>query len=213
MKLIAINGSPRKYWNTARLLEKVVDGARAGGAEADLVHLRDHDFTGCISCFACKRIGAPSYGRCAVRDDIAHLLQRCHEADVVVLGTPFYFGAESAFMRAFMERFWFQYYLYSETKPPLSPKMHACGLIYTMNVPREMMDEYGKTPVVERARQVMEFLFGPCEVLLSCDTLQFDDYSQYDTDIFDEAAKRKRNETVFPEELDAAFNMGINLVG
>ena len=213
MKLIAINGSPRKTWNTAQLLAKVVDGAKAGGAEAELVHLCDFEFTGCISCFACKRIDGPSYGRCAVRDDLAHLLDRCHQADVLVLSTPFYFGTESAFMRAFMERLWFQYYLYSKTKAPLSPKMHACGLIYTMNVPKEKMDEFGKTPIVARAKQIMEFLFAPCEVLLSCDTLQFTDYSLYDTDIFDAKAKQKRHTEIFPEELDAAFNMGINLVG
>ena len=212
MKLIAINGSPRTSWNTAQLLQKVVEGAQAAGAEAELIHLRNLKFTGCISCFACKRIGGASYGRCVVHDDLKTVLNLCHEADSLVLGTPFYFGAESAFMRAFMERLWFQYYLYSKLKKPLSPAKKSTALIYTMNVPKAMMEEYGKNAVVKRAQQVMSFLFGSCEVLLSCDTLQFDDYSLYDTDLFDVPAKRKRHKEIFPEELKAAFDLGMKLV-
>jgi hypothetical protein len=48
-------------------------------------------------------------------------------------------------------------------------------------------------------------------VLLSCDTLQFDDYSKYETDIFDDIAKRKRHSEVFPQELEKAFALGKRL--
>ena len=211
MKLIAINGSPRKHNNTGQLLERAVAGAQSQEADAELVHLRDLRFTGCISCFACKLIGGPSYGRCAVKDELEPVLQKCHEADALLLGSPFYFGTESAFMRAFQERLWFQYYLYSQVKPPLSPRKSATALIYTMNVRKDQMDEFGKTPIVEHAKDVMETLFGSCEVLLSCDTLQFDDYSKYDTDLWDAAAKRKRHEEAFPRELDEAYALGIRL--
>jgi hypothetical protein len=43
-KLVAVNGSPRKQWNTAQLLAKVVEGARAAGMDAKLVHLYDLDY-------------------------------------------------------------------------------------------------------------------------------------------------------------------------
>ena len=211
MEVLAINGSPRKTGNTGQLLERIAAGAAASGANTELVHLREHAYSGCISCFACKTIGGPSYGRCVVKDGLTPVLDRAHRADVVVLGTPFYFSAETGFMRNFLERFWFQYYLYSNRKPPLSPKKKAVALVYTMNVSEEFMAEYGKTAVVERAKGIMENLFGPCEVLLSCDTLQFDDYSRYETDIFDEAAKRKRHAEVFPRELEKAFALGKRL--
>lgn len=48
-KVYAINGSPRKKWNTAILLEHALKGA-----ETELIHLYDLDFKGCRSCFACK---------------------------------------------------------------------------------------------------------------------------------------------------------------
>lgn len=52
MKVIAINGSPRK--NTATLLAKALEGASSCGAETELIHLYDHNYKGCVSCFACK---------------------------------------------------------------------------------------------------------------------------------------------------------------
>ena len=60
MKVIAVNGSPRKKWNTATLLERALEGAASKGAETELVHLYDLDFKGCVSCFACKMIDGPS---------------------------------------------------------------------------------------------------------------------------------------------------------
>ena len=43
--VIAINGSPRKKWNTAMLLEKALEGAKSKGADTELVHLYDLQFT------------------------------------------------------------------------------------------------------------------------------------------------------------------------
>ena len=55
MKVTAINGSPRKNWNTVALLKKSLEGVASIGAETDLIHLYDLDFKGCCSCFACKK--------------------------------------------------------------------------------------------------------------------------------------------------------------
>ena len=68
MKVMAFNGSPRKTWNTATLLEKALEGAGSQGAKAERIHLYDLNFKGCISCLACKTKGGKSYGRCAVKD-------------------------------------------------------------------------------------------------------------------------------------------------
>ena len=70
MKVIALNGSPRKKWNTATLLKHALDGAASKGSETELIHLYDYNYKGCISCFACKIKNGKSYGRCAVKDDL-----------------------------------------------------------------------------------------------------------------------------------------------
>jgi multimeric flavodoxin WrbA len=57
MKIIAINGSPRKDWNIATLLNEALEGAASQGAENELIHLYDLNYKGCISCFACKTKG------------------------------------------------------------------------------------------------------------------------------------------------------------
>lgn len=212
MKLLAINGSPRKKKNTGQLLEQIVNGAASGGAEAELVHLAGLKYTGCISCFKCKKLQGKHYGRCAVKDELTPVLDRAHEADVLVLGSPFYFSVETSFMRACMERLWFQYYLYSAQKPPLSPRKKACVLVYTMNIREEDIPKFAKEKLIKNAKGIMERLFAPCEVFLCCDTRQFDDYSKYEVDVFDVAAKLKRHEDVFPRELEQAFKLGKKLV-
>ena len=70
MRIIAVNGSPRKKWNTAALIDSALDGARSLGAETQRVDLYDLDYKGCVSCFACKKLGGKSYGRCAVKDGL-----------------------------------------------------------------------------------------------------------------------------------------------
>lgn len=215
MKLLALNGSPRRGMNTAQLLEKVVEGARSKGAEAELIHLRDHQYTGCISCFHCKDPKGSSYGRCIKKDGLTPILDLAHEAEALALGSPFYFNVESAFARAFQERLWFQYLLYSNLKPPLpplSPRKKATALLYTMNVKEEDMEKYGKTTVVNVAKGVMERLFGvPCELFFCTDTKQVKDYSRYEMDLWDIPAKEERRRSQFPHDLERAFEMGARL--
>jgi NADPH-dependent FMN reductase len=46
MKVIALNGSPRKKWNTATLLKHALDGAASKGTETELIHLYDYNYKG-----------------------------------------------------------------------------------------------------------------------------------------------------------------------
>ena len=56
MKALFINGSPRKNGNTAKLLQRAMEGAEAAGAEVEWVNLYDRklNIKGCMSCFACS---------------------------------------------------------------------------------------------------------------------------------------------------------------
>lgn len=104
MKICAINGSPRKRGNTARLLSWALDGVKNAreDAETELINLYDLSFTGCRSCFSCKRVNGPSYGRCAVKDDLAPVLEKLADADGVILGSPVYLMGLSGMMRCFL---------------------------------------------------------------------------------------------------------------
>jgi multimeric flavodoxin WrbA len=211
MKVMAINGSPRKDWNTATLLQKALEGAASQGAETELVHLYDLDFKGCKSCFACKTRGDESYGKCAVEDDLAPILQRAAEADAIILGSPFYFGTASGEMRSFMERLMFPYLAYTGPPRSLFPRKINTGFIYTMNARQEGMKPSGQEGRVTQNERLLQMLFGASESLCSYDTYQFEDYSKVVADLFDVEQKKKRREEVFPKDCAKAFEMGVRL--
>ena len=212
MKVLAVNGSPRKTKNTACMLKSMCKGAASNGAQTQLVHLYGLQYAGCMSCFKCKLVGGKSYGHCAVRDELTPVLQAAHEADVVILGSPIYFSCETGMMRSFMERFMFQYYLYTTKKPPLSPPNKIIALVYTANVKEQDMVAYGMDRPIAASKMSMERLFGGCELFICSDTKQVDDYSKYEMDYFDIAAKDKRHAEVFPQELQRAFDFGAKLL-
>ncbi len=211
MKIIAVNGSPRKQWNTARLLEKTLEGAAAAGAEAKLVHLYELSYRGCTSCFACKRIGGSSYGRCAMKDGLTPILEELATADAIVLGSPVYLYAETGEMRSCMERLTFQYIRYANPPATLFPRRIRTALVYTMNIPEGMVADIGLGTHIEITRGFMERTFGHCETLLATDTLQFDDYSQYENTLFDPDAKQRRYREVFPQDEARARELGRRL--
>ena len=57
MKTLILNASPRKNWNTAKLLKSAAEGVLSAGAEVEHIDLYDLSFTGCRSCMLCKRKG------------------------------------------------------------------------------------------------------------------------------------------------------------
>lgn len=145
MKICAINGSPRKRGNTARLLSWALDGVKNAreDAETELINLYDLSFTGCRSCFSCKRVNGPSYGRCAVKDDIAPVLGKLADADGVILGSPVYFMGLSGMMRCFLERWLYPYLVYDAARSSIAPKRMATAMFYTMNVTEEQAGAAG----------------------------------------------------------------------
>ena len=74
MKVVGINGSPRKRNNSGTMLEYAINGAKASGAETEMINLVDLRYSGCSSCFACKKLGGKSFARCAVKDDLSVVL-------------------------------------------------------------------------------------------------------------------------------------------
>jgi len=212
MKAIAINGSPRKKWNTATLLERALEGAASEGAETEIIHLYDLNFKGCISCFACKLKDGKSYGKCAMNDELTPVLEKLKDADAVILGSPIYLGNSTGEMRSFMERYIFPFLVYSENPRSLYPRNIPIGYIYTTGAKEENFDVFGLHKIIELNEGVATRIFGYSESLYSTDTYQFDDYSKYVADRFDPEEKAKRREEVFPKDCEKAFEMGIRFV-
>ena len=98
-KIIAINASPRRGWNTSALVRSAADGAESAGAEIKLIDLYKLDkFTGCVSCFGCK--SNANLGKCIYADALAPILEEIRSADGLIIGTPNYLGEATAAFRA-----------------------------------------------------------------------------------------------------------------
>lgn len=212
MKVLAINGSPRKVWNTATLLNKALEGAASQGAETELIHLYDLSFKGCTSCFACKRKDGKSYGKCAMNDDLTPVLEKVESVDAIILGSPIYIGAATGEMRSFMERLVFPYIVYDENYSSLFKRKIPTGFIYTMNVSEDIMEEWGYVQHFKLTEGMLGRTFGSAESLCVTDTYQFDDYSKYVVSVFDPEKKAARRNEVFPQDCEKAYNMGVRFV-
>ncbi|MGA3200078.1 MAG: flavodoxin family protein [Halobacteriota archaeon] len=209
MKILAINGSPRTKYNTATLLNNALEGAASQGAETELVHLYKLNFKGCVSCFACKLKNGESYGRCAVNDDLTPILKKAEEAEAIILGSPIYLGTATGEMKSFMERLIFPYLVYDANHSTLFKRSIKTGLIYTMNTPEDQMRLRGYDQYLNLVELYMKSVFGESETLVVTDTYQFDDYSKYESTLFDAEEKAKRQREEFPKDCQRAFDMGV----
>ena len=214
MNILLINGSPRKNMNTASLLEKAANGARSAGADVELVHLYDYEYSGCKSCFACKIKNSRTNGLCAIRDGLRPLLEKCLQADAVILGSPIYYDNISGMMRSFLERLLYPVDANKFTEDRqmvriLNRKI-PFGMIYTMNAP-EMYAKEGYAHVFKSIENRLTTFFGSCEAVFSCDTYQFKDYSRYDANMFSEEHKAAQREKQWPIDCENAYKLGEGL--
>lgn len=211
MKIIAVNGSPRKNNNTATLLKEALRGAEENGAQTERINLYEQDFKGCISCFACKRKGSTCNGVCAVKDALKPVLERILESDVLLLGSPIYFSNITGEMRAFLERLVFPNLSYNQGARSVFSGKISTVFFYTMNVPEKEMKAYGYEALFEQNKNLLQVLNGESHIFTCTDTYQFKDYSMYEAGKFDAEHKREVREKQFPLDCQRAFELGARL--
>lgn len=210
-KVLCINGSPRKKWNTGLLLANAMQGAESVGAQTRLINLYELDFRGCISCFACKRLKDPA-DICIVRDDLRPVLEEAMQADAIIMGSPIYFSDVSSALRAFWERLLFMNATYDTNEPSKFGGSIASGVIYTMNVQDKMLESLGYGAMFQKNQATLSLLLkGHSEYLAATDTLQFLDYSLYMGNRFDPEHKARMRAEKFPDDLQAAWELGARL--
>lgn len=98
--ILIISGSPRKKGNSDLLCDEFMRGATESGNRVEKVCLRDKKIGYCHACYFCKQHD----GECAIKDDMAGLLEKMRNADVIVLATPVYFYSIDAQLKAVIDR-------------------------------------------------------------------------------------------------------------
>jgi len=99
MKVLAINGSPRKNGNTETVLDAFLKGAADAGADVEKIQLVDIDYKCCKGCNACHKKGL-----CIIKDNLTPVFDAVSSADILVLASPIYSMTVTAEMKAFIDR-------------------------------------------------------------------------------------------------------------
>lgn len=100
MKIVVINGSPRKHGATAFLLNKLVNAlSKFSDVEVQMYHASDMNMKFCQGCCRCYEIGS-----CFLKDDLDFLSEKIQKADGIILGSPTYACNVSAQMKLIIDR-------------------------------------------------------------------------------------------------------------
>lgn len=212
MKLVAINGSPRRTANSAQMLKAFEAGVLSVDPEANVeyVDLYTLKFTGCTSCFSCKRKGGAFYGQCPIKDGIHDLIEHVFEADAVAIAAPIYIGDINAQTKCFLERAIFSHTTYRLNHDSLAKKPVPVTMIYTMNCPRELAEEIGYMRTFDTMERYIAHTFKH-DVTRVCafNTYQFRNYEDYEMELFREEDKRAYRDENFEKDLRSAFDAGV----
>ncbi len=102
MKVIAINGSPRKESNTHLLLKRVCDRLEKHSIETEIVQIGGKPLRGCLACGKCFE---NQDRQCVIKNDAMNdVIAKMIAADGILLGSPTYFSDVSAEMKALIDR-------------------------------------------------------------------------------------------------------------
>lgn len=99
-KVLILSGSPRKNGNSDILCDAFMRGAKEAGNDVEKIRVAEKNIGYCRGCYYCKNSG----GKCTIKDDMAEILQKMIDADVLVLASPVYFYSIDAQLKALIDR-------------------------------------------------------------------------------------------------------------
>lgn len=98
--VLILSGSPRKGGNSDLLCDEFARGAQEAGHSVEKIRVSEKKIAPCSACYYCRQSG----GACAHKDDMADILQKMIDADVLVLASPVYFYSIDAQLKALIDR-------------------------------------------------------------------------------------------------------------
>lgn len=99
-KVLILSGSPRNGGNSDILCDEFMKGAKEAGNEVEKIRVAAKKIAPCIACYYCRDNG----GKCVHKDDMAEVLHKMLEADVIVMASPVYFYSIDAQLKAVIDR-------------------------------------------------------------------------------------------------------------
>ncbi len=142
MKVLLINGSPRRNGNTFLALSEISKTLEQNGIETEIAQIGVKAVRSCIACYQC---GAKNLGRCVFDDDICNrIVEKLDTADALVIGSPVYYGQPNGAVLSLMQRMFFSAGSKVQNKPAAAVcvcrRGGATAAFQTMNMAFEMMN-------------------------------------------------------------------------
>ena len=97
--VLILSGSPRKNGNSDLLCDEFMKGAIKAGHQVEKIRVAEKNIGYCHACYGCKDTGV-----CVIKDDMAEVLQKMINCDVLVLASPVYFYSIDAQLKAVIDR-------------------------------------------------------------------------------------------------------------
>ncbi|HUU74460.1 MAG TPA: flavodoxin family protein [Methanoregulaceae archaeon] len=188
-KIIGLLGSPLLSGNTAKLLDKAMEGARDAGCEVEKIEVTRLNFRACREIFFCME-----HEECAMKDDMPEMYKKFQEFDSLIVATPVMTMGIPGMLKSFMDRFqvfFMAKYVRNKSMVAKEKIAHRKGFyigISGMNVPY----------VFDGAKLTMEAFFHIIDVEY------WDDLLIKDMDTIQDITTR-------PELLDEAYKKGYEL--
>ena len=166
MKVLLINGSPRKKGNTFTALSEAAKTLEQQGIETEIVQIGVKPVRGCIACGQCK---LKNLGRCVFDDDVCNRISdKLDDADALIVGSPVYYGQPNGSVLSLIQRMFFSAGHKVQNKPAAAVcvcrRGGATAAFETMNMPFQMMN----MPVV--TSQYWNIVYGREEGQAALDT-------------------------------------------
>ena len=102
MRVLMINGSPRKNGNTSIALAEMERIFQEEGMETQVVQVGNQNIRGCIACLSCKQ-----KGKCVFDDLVNQIAPQFEAADGLVIATPVYFASANGGLISFLDRLFY----------------------------------------------------------------------------------------------------------
>ena len=131
MKILIINGSPRKKGLISQMLGIMQAEGEQRGGQVQLVYTNDLTIKPCIGCMACR-----TKGKCVLgEDDSQRVLKMMQEADAIIMGAPCYWGNIPGQMKLLFDRIVYGMMRDTPRFPEPLMKGKKCILLSTCTTP------------------------------------------------------------------------------
>ena len=169
MKVLLVNGSPRRNGNTSIALAKIAKQLSSLGIDSETAWIGNKPVRGCIACNKCK----DGPGACVFDDDVCNgISAKMNDADALIVGSPVYWGQPNGALLSIVQRMFYSNGAAFAGKPAAAVAVcrrgGATAAFQTLNLPFQMMN----MPVV--TSQYWNIVYGrdPGDASLDAEGLQ-----------------------------------------